>query len=124
MNSKLTVPTTPETEQAGLVPSLADAAPSALTAVPPTDGGPTPERTSKLTVVGRYRGGWMGYSCATVPEIRFGGKYLEEFRFPIGTRLHISVKKGRIIIKPDSYQPWLPEDVAMEVREASAMENS
>jgi len=83
---------------------------------------PTPERISKLTIVGRYRSG--GYPNPTVPEIRFGGMYLEEFTFPIGTRLRVTVKKGTIIIKPDKYQPWLPEQVAKEVREASAIANA
>jgi hypothetical protein len=83
---------------------------------------PMPERISKLTIVSRYRSG--GYSNPTAPEIRFGGRYLEEFTFPIGTRLRVTVKKGTIIIKPDKYQPWLPEQVAKEVREASANANA
>jgi len=91
--------------------------PAPMTVIPPTT-----ERNLRLTIVSRYR--CNAYSRSNLPEIRFGGKYLEEFRFPIGTRLRITVKKGRIIIKPDSYQPWLPESVAVEVREASAMENT
>jgi hypothetical protein len=92
--------------------------------IPPSQGPafPAPERTLKLTIVSRYRCG--DYSHSIVPEIRFGGRYLEEFTFPIGTRLRVTVKKGTIIIKPDKYQPWLPEEVAREVREASAIANA
>lgn len=97
--------------------NFSDSAP--MTVVPPTA---PPERNLKLAIVSRYRGN--AYYNSTVPEIRFGGKYLEDFRFPIGTRLQVTVKKGRIIITPDKYQPWLPVDVAMEVGEASAMENT
>lgn len=102
------------------VPSLDRKVP--LHTVSSTEDIPMPERTSKLTIVGRYRND--GYTHAIVPEIRFGGRYLEAFKFLIGTRLRISVKKGRIIIKPDRYQPWLPEEIAREVREASAIDNT
>ncbi|HEV2483361.1 MAG TPA: hypothetical protein VGS79_27035 [Puia sp.] len=111
--------------------SLAEAPPDPET-LPPLDLAPlprtapltedAPERILKLTIVSRYRCGY--YSHSIVPEIRFGGRYLEEFKFLIGTRLRITVKKGRIIIKPDRYQPWLPENVAREVREASAIDKT
>jgi len=110
--------------------SLTDASPDPRVFAPldlesPPPQGPahlTPERTLKLTIVSPYRSGDCSHSI--VPEIRFGGRYLEEFTFPIGTRLRVTVKKGTIIIKPDKYQPWLPEQVAKEVREASAIANA
>lgn len=101
-----------------------DRAPASLTVVPPmeTPPTPTPERTFPMTIVSRYRAG--SYSCQIIPEIRFGGKYLEKFKFPIGTRLSVTVKRGRIIIRPHLYQPWLSEDLANEVREASGNDDT
>jgi len=117
MNFKIDPPGIPEAEETRSQPAVTDPTRVPMTVVPLTT-----ERTSKLTIVSRYRCGEYGHS--NVPEIRFGGRYLEEFNFPIGTRLRVTVKKGQIIIKPDSYQPWLPEKVAREVRKASAIDNT
>jgi hypothetical protein len=117
MNFKIDPPDITEAGETRSQPTVTDPTRVPMTVVPLTS-----ERTSKLTIIGRYRSGDCSHS--TVPEIRFGGRYLEEFNFPIGTRLRVTVKKGQIIIKPDRYQPWLPEKVAREVREASAIDNT
>ena len=90
--------------------------PTPLTVVPPTSDSPVPKREFGLTIVSRHRATpyWAGRG-ESLPEIRFGGKYLEQFNFPIGTRLQITVKKGKITIEPHKDQPWLPADVAREL---------
>ena len=119
MDFKISIPDT--TEAAPLQP-LVDHVPAPLQAAPPVGPVSKPERTFPITVLSRHRDG--GYYSKSYPDIRFGGKYLEEFKFPIGTRLLITVTRGRIIIRPHRYQPWLPEDVANELREASGNDDT
>ena len=118
MDFKISTPDT--TEAAPFQPF--EHVPEPLTPAPPAGPAPTPERNFQITILSRYRNG--GYYSNSYPDIRFGGKYLEAFKFPIGTRLLVTVKKGRIIIRPHLYQPWLPEDIANEVREASGNDDT
>jgi len=110
--------------------------PAMLTVVPPAGESlesrntipyakeiPGPIRNFKMTIVRRFRQSRSYIGGEVNPEIRFGGKYLEEFKFPIGTRLLVTIKKGRITIKADTHQPWLPKKVAKEVREAAASDD-
>ena len=41
-----------------------------------------------------------GYKYQDVPTLQVKGKYLEEFGFPIGTKVSVSLEQGRIIITP------------------------
>ncbi len=107
MDSKITIPDI--SEDMPLQPVI-DHVPSPPTVLPPAKSIPAPQRTFRITITSRNE----------ASEIRFGGQYLEKFKFPIGTRLLVTVKKGRIVIRPHTYQPWLPKGVAREVREASA----
>lgn len=41
-----------------------------------------------------------GYKYQNTPTLQVKGKYLEEFGFPIGTKVSVSLEQGRIIITP------------------------
>ena len=54
-------------------------------------GGIFVERKLKVTAT-------SGYKYQDVPTLQVKGKYLEEFGFPIGTKVSVSLEQGRIII--------------------------
>ena len=41
-----------------------------------------------------------GYKYQDVPTLQLKGKYLEQFGFSIGTKVVVSLEKGRIVIEP------------------------
>lgn len=72
------------------------------------------KREGVITITGKYREGmatdWTDKHRNCVSEIRFCGRYLKHFGFPIGTRLMVTVTQGKIIITPHKIQPWLSPD--------------
>ena len=41
-----------------------------------------------------------GYKYQNTPTLQVKGKYLEEFGFPIGTKVSVSLEQGKIVITP------------------------
>ena len=41
-----------------------------------------------------------GYKYQDTPTLQVKGKYLEEFGFPIGTKVSVSLEQGKIVITP------------------------
>ena len=41
-----------------------------------------------------------GYKYQNTPTLQVKGKYLEEFGFPIGTQVSVSLEQGKIVITP------------------------
>ena len=41
-----------------------------------------------------------GYKYQNTPTLQVKGKYLEEFGFPIGTKVSVNLEQGKIVITP------------------------